>query len=152
MQSPSTLPYTQTQRRHQLLLSSVKRVFPPSGWSWADSLHSGVAEVSLGGCELSAQSPTEEADLRLTGSLEQSLEHRVSQGGWGQGARGWSWDISENRSRESWAQKTVLTPGLLGWRWGWVGGEQCGYQPWLFCGYPRRGGSERFFLRVVKCP
>ena len=44
-------------------------------------LHSGVAEVSLGGCELSAQSPTGEGDLRLTRSLEQSLEHWVSQGG-----------------------------------------------------------------------
>ena len=29
----------------------------------------------MGGCELSAQSPTEEGDPRLTGSLEQSLEH-----------------------------------------------------------------------------
>ena len=44
-------------------------------------LHSGVAEVSLGGCELSTQSPKEEGDPRLTGSLEQSLEHWVSQGG-----------------------------------------------------------------------
>ena len=49
------------------------------GWP----LHSGVAEVSLGGCELSTQFPTEEGDPRLTGSLEQSLEHWVSQGGWG---------------------------------------------------------------------
>ena len=30
-------------------------------------LHSGIAGVSLGGCELSAQSPTEEGDLRLNG-------------------------------------------------------------------------------------
>ena len=66
-----------------LLLSSGKRVSPPSGWSRADPLHSGVAEVSLGGCELSTQSPTEEGDPRLTGSLEQSMEHWVSQGGWG---------------------------------------------------------------------
>ena len=44
-------------------------------------LHSGVAEISVGGCELSAQSPTGEGDPRLTGSLEQSLEHWVSQGG-----------------------------------------------------------------------
>ena len=38
------------------------------------SLHSGVAEVSLGGCELTTQSSKEEGDPRLTGSLEQSLE------------------------------------------------------------------------------
>ena len=44
-------------------------------------LHSGVAEVSLGGRELSAQSPIEEGDPRLTGSLEQSLEHWVSHEG-----------------------------------------------------------------------
>ena len=43
--------------------------------------HSGVAKVSLGRCEPIAQSPTGEGDLRLTGSLEQSLEHWVSQGG-----------------------------------------------------------------------
>ena len=59
----------------QLLFSSRKWVSPPSGWSRADPPHSGFAKVSLGGCELSAQSPTEEADWRLTGSLEQSLEH-----------------------------------------------------------------------------
>ena len=64
-------------------LSSRKWVSLPSGWSQADPLHPGIAEVSLGGHELSAQSPTEEGNLRLTGSSEQSLEHWVSQGGWG---------------------------------------------------------------------
>ena len=44
-------------------------------------LHSGVAEVSSGGCEFSAQSPTGEGDPRLTGSLEQSLKHWIRQGG-----------------------------------------------------------------------
>jgi len=61
-------------------LSSRKQVSPPSAWSWNDPLHSGVAGVSLGGCELNAQSPTEEGDPRFTGSLEQRLEHWVSQG------------------------------------------------------------------------
>ena len=65
----------------QLLFSSRKWVSPPSIWSRADPPHSGIAEVSLGGRELSAQSPTGEGDPRLTGSLEQSLEHWVSQGG-----------------------------------------------------------------------
>ena len=67
----------------QLLFSSGKWVSPPSVRSRADPLHSGIAEVSLGGCELSTQSPTEEGDPGLTGSLEQSLEHWISQGGWG---------------------------------------------------------------------
>ena len=68
-----------------LLLSSGKWGSPPSVRSQAHPtpLHSGVAEVSLGGCELSAQSPTEEGDPRLTGSLEQSLEHWGSREAWG---------------------------------------------------------------------
>ena len=78
---PPPLLLTQHNSSQLLLLSSGKWVSPPSGCSRADPLHSGVAEVSLGGCELSAQSPTEEGDPRLTGSLEQSLEHWVSQGG-----------------------------------------------------------------------
>jgi len=75
---PHTPLLTQTHIS-QLLFSSRKQVSPPSSWSQADPLHSGVAEVSLGGCELSTQSPKEEGDPRLTGSLEQSLEHWVSQ-------------------------------------------------------------------------
>ena len=76
-----TFPCTHTHTDTAQTLSSRKRVSPPSGWSWADPLHSGIAGASLGGRELSAQSPTEEADWRLTGSLEQSLETWVSQGG-----------------------------------------------------------------------
>ena len=71
----------QENLRWRRTISSRKQVSPPSSWSRADPLHSGVAEVSLGGRELSTQSPTEEGDPRLTGSLEQSLEHWVSQGG-----------------------------------------------------------------------
>ena len=75
---PHTPLLTQTHIA-QLLFSSRKCVSPPSVRSQADPLQSGVAEVSLGRWELSAQSPTGEGDPSLTGSLEQSLEQWVSQ-------------------------------------------------------------------------
>ena len=79
--TPNLFPLNTNIHSSQLLLSSGKRVSPPSVRGRADPLHSGVAEVSLGGCELSVQSPPGEHDPRLIGSLEQSLEHWVNQGG-----------------------------------------------------------------------
>ncbi|CAM9959475.1 unnamed protein product [Rangifer tarandus platyrhynchus] len=60
----------------RLLLSSGKRGSPPSVRGWAHPPCTlGLQRSLWEGCELSAQSPTEEGDPRLTGSLEQSLQH-----------------------------------------------------------------------------
>ena len=50
---------------------------PPQSGAGLTPLHSGIAEVSLRGCELRAQYPTEEGFPSLTGFLEQSLKHWI---------------------------------------------------------------------------
>ena len=80
--SPSS-SHTNTIAPSSFYFHLENRSLHPQDGARLTPLHSGVAEVSLGRCELSTQSSTEEGDPRLTGSLEQSLEHWVSQGGWG---------------------------------------------------------------------
>ena len=81
IQTPTPTPSLTNTTVLSSFFQLKNRSLHPQAAARLTPLHSGVAEISLGGCELSIQSPTGEGDPKLTGSLEQNLEHWVSQGG-----------------------------------------------------------------------
>ena len=81
IQTPTPTPSLTNTTVLSSFFQLKNRSLHPQAGARLTPLHSGVAEISLGGCELSTQSPTGEGDPKLTGSLEQNLEHWVTQGG-----------------------------------------------------------------------